>query len=347
MKRYCIFILLGVACFLGSCLPERSGTIASLETPAKAVRAGLALSSHGLGDQSFNDMLYNGLIQAYTRFDIDAVLRIPPDDDEKTLEALFEDMIQKDKCNVILAGEGFLMGPIIYALARKYPDIVFILFDYDEGYHLPNLATAEFAQNEGSFAAGFLAARFSKTKRIGFLGGVDVASVRDFEAGFRQGVQYGDPVCTIITRHISLLPDFSGFSDPKRGYEMAMEMYAEDMDIIYAAAGASGNGIIRAAQESGHYVIGVDSDQDHMAPGYVLTSMLKRLDVALVRLLEYRIAGGLRGESYRFDYRNGGISLTGMEYTKSLFPAALLDELGRVEEMIKNERIAVINTWGK
>jgi len=347
MKRYCIFVLLGAVCFLGSCLPERSGAMPGSNTPAKAIRAGLALSSHGLGDQSFNDMLYNGLIQAYTRFDIDAVLRIAPDDDEKTLVPFFEDMIHKDKCNVILAGEGFLMGPTVYAFAPRYPDIVFILFDYDEGYHLPNLVTAEFAQNEGSFALGFLAARFSQTRQIGFLGGVDVASVKDFEAGFRQGVQYGDPSCALITRYISLLPDFTGFSDPKRGYEMAMEMYAEGVDIIYAVAGASGNGIIRASQESGHYVIGVDSDQDYMAPGHVLTSMLKRLDVALVRLLESRIAGTLHGGSYRFDYQNGGIGHTRMEYTRSLFPAALLDELDKVEEMIKSGRITVINTWKK
>lgn len=347
MKRYCIFVVLGAVCFVGSCLPERSGVVTGTDAPVKAVRAGLALSSHGLGDQSFNDMLYNGLIEAYTQFDIDAVLRIPQDDEVKTLELFFEDMIHKDKCNVILAGEGFLMGPTVYAFAHKYPDIVFILFDYDEGYHLPNLVTAEFAQNEGSFAMGFLASRFSKTKQIGFLGGVDVASVKDFEAGFRQGVQYGDPACALVTRYISILPDFTGFSDPKRGYEMAMEMYAGGVDIIYAVAGASGNGIIRAAQESGHYAIGVDSDQDHMAPGYVLTSMLKRLDVALVRLLESRIAGTLRGGSYRFDYRNGGIGHTSMEYTKQLFPAALLDELGKVEEMIKSGRITVINTWKK
>jgi basic membrane protein A len=126
---------------------------------------------------------------------------------------------------------------------------------------------------------------------------------------------------------------------------MAKQMYAEGVDIIYAVAGATGNGIIQAARESDRYVIGVDSDQDHMAPGHVLTSMQKRLDIALVRLLEYRINGSLRGGIHRFDYRNGGISLTDMEYTKDLFPAGLLSDLGRVEQMVKDGRIAVINTW--
>jgi basic membrane protein A len=336
---------LGALCFLVSCLPERTGSAGSgMEASHKAVRVGLALTHSGLGDQSFNDMLYNGFIEAYRRFDIGATLRIAEREGERYLRAVFEDLIRTYKCNIIIAAEGHQTGPIVYDFARRYPDVIFMLFEYDEEGPLPNLITISFAQNEGSFVAGFLAARHSQSKKVAFLGGVNVAAVRDFEAGFAQGIRYGDPSCALIVRYVSYVPDFSGFNDPRRGNELAKELYDEGVDIIFSVAGATGGGIIQAAQESGRYVIGVDSDQDHMAPGHVLTSMMKRLDVAVLRLLEERVTGELQTGDRRFDYKNGGVGLSRMEYTRDKFSAAFMETLRGVEEMVKDGRISVINT---
>jgi basic membrane protein A len=232
---------------------------------------------------------------------------------------------------------------LVYELAKKYTDVDFIVFEYKNG-EMPNVVNAEFAQNEGSYAAGFLAARFSASKKIAFIGGVNIAVIKDFESGFRQGMLRGDPSCTLISEYVSQLPDYSGFYDPKKGYEMARRLYEDGVDIIYAVAGGTGNGIIQAARTAGKYVIGVDSNQDHMAPGQVLTSMMKRLDVAVLRLIELRINGKLEGGVYRFDYRNGGVSLTEMEYTLKMFPAALIRELHEIEKQIADGVIAVINT---
>jgi len=344
------FFFMGALCLSGiSCLPERTAASGSGDAaPPKAVRVGLALSHYGLGDQSFNDMLYNGLIEAYRRFDIDIFLRIPEDDSEETFAAFFDDMLHKDGCNVVIAGEGFQMGPTVARLARGYPEVIFIAFEYEyNGDALPNLITVEFAQNEGSFVAGYLAARFSQSGRVGFLGGVDIPVIKDFESGFRQGLRYGDPACILLTSFISHLPDFTGFSDPARGNLLAKNLFERGADIVYSVAGASGTGIIQAARENGRYAIGVDSDQDYHAPGQVLTSMMKRLDIAILRLIEYRVIGTLRGGSYRFDYKNGGVSLTPMEYTKEKISASLIEDVRRVEEMIKDGQIAVVNTLRK
>ena len=328
---------------LAACLPDHDKeqqASARIAREDKPVRVGLVLGHFGLGDQSFNDMQYNGLIAAYRKFDIKAVFRVLKDESEAGMLPVFEELIHRERCNVVIAGESFLMAPLVVKLAKKYPDVMFIMMDYRQATE-PNIVSVEFAQNEGSYAAGFLAARVSDGRRIGFIGGVDLPVIKDFEIGFREGIAAGNALSLLETEFLTRLPDFTGFSDPKKGYAAAKKMYASGVDVIYAVAGASGNGIIHAAQEAGKYVIGVDSNQDHMAPGHVLTSMMKRLDVAVLRMIEARIAGTLKGGVYRSDYTDGGISLTEMEYSKEKIPAAVLRELRELEKKIADRRIAV------
>lgn len=331
---------------LTACLPDHA---ADRKRPPfypsdKPVRVGLVLSYFGLGDQSFNDMQYNGLIEAFRRFDIHAVFRVPRSNNDAETRPVFEELINREQCNVIIAGEGFQMGPLTYRLAKEHPDVYFIIFEYKEGPVVRNVVNIEFAQNEGSYAVGFLAARFSASKKIALIGGVDIPVIKDFEAGFLQGIQRGDSSCRLVTEYVSRLPDLSGFSSPQKGYTLAKRLYSEGVDVIYAVAGASGNGVIQAARETGKYVIGVDSNQDHMAPGQVLTSMMKRLDVAILRLIELRIQGRLQGGVHRFDYRDGGISLTEMEYTSKMIPSDVIQALRTIEKQIAAGVISVINT---
>ena len=336
-------LLLSVLLTLAACLPdhEQERKLSARDRDEdKPVRVGLVLGRYGLGDQSFNDMQYNGLIAAYRRFSIKAVFRVVKDETEAGMQPVFEELIHRERCNVVIAGEAYLMSGLVIKLAKKYPDVMFVMMDYRLD-SVPNVVSVEFAQNEGSYAAGFLAARVSGKTRIGFLGGVDLPVIKDFATGFREGVAAGNPAATVIEEYLTRLPDFSGFSDPKKGHAAALKMYADGIDVVYAVAGASGNGVIHAASETGKYVIGVDSNQDHMAPGRVLTSMMKRLDVAVLRLIEARIAGTLKGGVYRSDYRDGGISLTEMEYSRDRIPADLIRELRELEKKIADRRIAV------
>lgn len=310
-----------------------------------SVRVGLALSHLGLGDQSFNDMQYNGLIEAFRKFNIKASFRVPESETDKELTAMFEDLIENEQCNLIIAGEGFKMAGTVNRLARKYPKVMFILMEA-KGARLPNIVSTEFAQNEGSFIVGVLAARMTRTGRVAFLGGVDIPVVRDFLSGFRQGIRHTGRKVQLVSRFVTKSPDFSGFNVPDKGKKIADRMYnQQNVDIIYAVAGATGNGVIQSARENKKYVIGVDSNQDYMAPGYVLTSMMKRLDRVVLQLIRMYINKKLQGgRVYRFDYHNDGIGLTGMQYTKDKIPAKVRRELQRVEQQIANGRIKVVNT---
>lgn len=312
------------------------------------VRVGLALSHLGLGDQSFNDMQYNGLIEAFRRFRIKASFRVPEHETDKELTAMFLDLIDNEKCNLVIAGEGFKMAGTVNRLARKYTNVMFILMEAS-GDPLPNIVSTEFAQNEGSFIVGVLASRMTRTGRVGFLGGVDIPVLRDFLSGFRAGIRHTGRNVQLVTEFVTKSPDFSGFNVPERGKKIADRMFREQkVDIIYAVAGATGNGVIQSARENKKFVIGVDSNQDYMAPGFVLTSMMKRLDQVVLQLIQMYIKKNLQGgRVYRFDYHNNGIGLTDMQYTRKIIPPAVLRELKRVEQQIADGTIKVANTLRK
>jgi basic membrane protein A len=295
------------------------------------VRVGLVLSHFGLGDQSYNDMQYNGLIEAYIKYDINASFRVPKSDSPADIKIAFDELINGEQCNLIIAGEAWVMKDLVLEYANKIQNVDFKVLDYHFADR-PNIITALFAQEQGSYAAGYLAARFSRSGRIGFIGGVDVPIVKEFETGFDKGARRGRADALIHKTYISRLPDFSGFVSPKKGYDQAINMYEAGVDIIFAVAGTTGNGVIQAARERGRYVIGVDSNQDHLAPGTVLTSMMKRLDRAIISLVGLKIQGRLRGGIHNFTYANGGISLTEMEFTRKMIPGEILTGLRSVEQ---------------
>lgn len=325
--------VLGVAC-----LPDtRSPAAIAPPVAAKkhALRVGLILSHFGLGDQSFNDMQYNGLIEAYRNSEIDAAFRVPASAAPEHVAPVFEDLVVTNRFNMIFVGEAFLMGDVALRCARRHPDVIFVLFDHAR-VDLTNVVSVEFAQDEGSHVAGFLASRVTKSRCIGFIGGVDVPVVQVFERYFRRGLDSGAAGCALATAYVSRLPDYSGFVNPKRGYELARDMYASGVDIIFSVAGTTGNGVIQAARDAGKFVIGVDSNQDHLAPGTVLTSMMKRLDRAVTRLIDLRLAGKLSGGAYRFAYGNGGVGLTEMEFTKDLVAPETLVAVRRLERDLSN-----------
>jgi basic membrane protein A len=145
--------------------------------------------------------------------------------------------------------------------------------------------------------------------------------------------------------YCTLLPDFSGFNSPEKGYEIANRMYSGGADILFNASGASGPGIIQAALEHQKYVIGTDANQDYLAPGFVLTSLMKRLDVSMIDICEKFIHGEFQGNTtYEHGLENGGISLTPMEFTKEKIPPEVLEDLQRITEQIISGEIVVTNT---
>jgi len=324
-------MLAAVLLCLLSCGQEAGPPVPETGTGKRPV-IGLVLSPNGLGDMSYNDMQYNGLIEAYRRHDIEVRFRVPQIDTPAAITALCTDLIRTEGCTLLMAGEGVRMTPIFEKLALQHPRVMFALLGY-QGKPIPNLVSSRFAQYEGSFVTGVLAARMAGQGGIAFIGGVNIPAIAEFSGGFVDGVRHARPGTAVTVRHISLYPDFSGFDNPQAGYSLARELYASGVNVIYGAAGASGNGIIQAAKESGKYVIGVDSNQDHMAPGNVLTSMMKRLDIAVVTIVERFLQGRLEGGAALIDfgYQNGGVSTTDMAFVREKVSAPVLSEIRAIE----------------
>ena len=212
-----------------------------------------------------------------------------------------------------------------------------------------NVASSTFAQNEGSFLAGAAAALFTtKTdvtgindkKIIGWVGGMDIPVLSDFFVGYEQGAKYIDP-------SIQILKSYAGsFNDPLKGKELTVAQYSQGADIVMNVASGTGNGILEAAKEEGKFAIGVDLNQDDVYPGSILTSMLKRVDVATFMAIESAVKGTFKGNVTNYlDISNGGVSLTDMSTMKTAlgdkFPADLLTKIQELEVKVKSGEIKV------
>lgn len=212
---------------------------------------------------------------------------------------------------------GFIYAAALGAVAKQYPKTQFAIVD-DSSLSAgnPNVTSLVFADHEGSYLVGAIAAQASRATAVGFIGGVDVAFIRRFHAGYAAGVAAINPDIRIIVKYLTSPPDFAGFADPAKGRGAAEAMYQAGADIIYHAAGGSGVGVFEAAKAAGGFAIGVDSDQYLTAPletkACILTSMLKRVDAAAqsyVRAIALKLS---LPRTIRYDLANEGVG-----YSKS------------------------------
>lgn len=298
---------------------------------------GFLLGAGGLGDQSFNDMTYAGLQRARADFGIRIITEEPEANPESQARAM-QSLLQQQAQLIVVSGWEFT--ELVKQTARKHKDIRFLVND-EAVQGFPNVASTIYAQNEGSFLVGALAGWMTETGKVGFIGGMQHETINSFLRGYKQGVQYARPGTHIQVRFVAPANDFSGFENPAKGNRLARQMYAADVDIIYAVAGLTGNGIIDAARRQKKYVIGVDADQDHMAPGYVLTSMMKRMDNATYIEVEKYAKGSFENGVRLYDIKASGISLSPMRFTRKKIPAEVHRKLERVREAVKNREIVV------
>jgi basic membrane protein A len=223
----------------------------------------------GLNDKSFNQASWEGLqrLQKDKGARVKAVESSRQEDYGPNLQTLVDGGYN------IIWGIGFLMGDAVTAAAQQYPNQKFGIIDAESKGK--NVVSVLFKEQEGSFLMGVIAAKTTKSKKIGFIGGMDIPVIKRFEAGFKAGVQSVDPSVQILTA-------YSGtFSDPGKGKDTALSMINQGADIVYHAAGSTGEGVIEAAKGKGIYAIGVDKDQNYLAPDTVISSMVKRVDVAV------------------------------------------------------------------
>jgi basic membrane protein A len=297
-------LLLAGSMALAACASDESGSGSSGggsdASSGGDLQIGLAYDTGGRGDKSFNDSAYAGAEAAVKDLGGKVTELTPNADASNRVDLLTQ--LADDGNNPVLA-VGFAFADALAEVAPQYPDTQFAIVDQSVAdMNLDNATGLLFAANEGSFLGGVAAALKSESGHIGFVGGVETTLIQEFEAGFVAGAEAAKPGIIIDRQYISAAGDFSGFADPARGKILAQGMFQSGADIVYHAAGGSGQGVFEAAAEAGGRAIGVDSDQyetvgDPALQAVIMTSVLKRVDVAIQTFITDYSEGSVEGGS--------------------------------------------------
>lgn len=306
-------ILMGAAACGGSDEPATSATQADGASSAPAAagaKVGLAYDIGGRGDQSFNDAAATGLDKAKAELGLAETKELEAGTGET--EAAKEErlrLLASGGYNPII-GIGFAYSGPLKKVAAEFPDIKFAIVD-DADATGPNISNLLFAEHEGSFLVGAAAALQSKKNHVGFVGGVRVPLIEKFEAGFAAGAKAVKSDIKIENKYLTEPPDFGGFADPAKGKTAAEGMFDAGADVVYQAAGGSGSGVFEAAKAANGKAIGVDSDQAKTAApelqGVIMTSMLKKVDVAVFDFLKSFTSNTVKSGSTVYDLKVGGV----------------------------------------
>lgn len=233
-----------------------------------------------------------------------------------------------------VVGIGFSMASAIARVAREFPKTQFAIVD--AVVDLPNVQSFVYREHEGSFLVGMLAALASKSGKVGFVGGQDIPLVRKFLCGYEQGARYADPKVVLSSSMTGTTP--SAWTDPLRGAELAKAQLAQGADVIFAAAGTTGLGIMQATRDAGKLAIGVDSNQNHLHPGFVLTSMVKRVDLAVASAFQ-----GVTPGVTALGLKEGALDYAMDEDNAALVTPAMKARVDAAREAIVAGRIAVVD----
>ena len=303
---------------------------------SKGFTAGIVFDVGGLGDKSFNDAAHRGLMRAKDELKIEVQYYEPKEEADR------ESGLRRyaaEKFSVIV-GVGFMFTDEITVLAKDFPSLKFACVDMAvKGDPLPpNLVALKFKEEEGSFLVGALAGLLTKTNVVGFVGGMDVPLIHKFEAGFTAGVKHVNPGGQVLSGYSQ------SFKDAAKGKSLAVGMYEKRADIIYHASGQSGRGVFEAAREKDKLAIGVDSDQYEEAPGHVLTSMIKRVDLAVFETIKGVKDGKFEPGVKVFGLKEDGVGFVYDDRNKNLIPKEIYDKVMALRADIIAGRITVPST---
>lgn len=237
----------------------------------------------GKFDKSFNEGVYNG-VKKYTAETGIQVREFEPKNEAQVEQGLRR-LAKRGYSPIVTVG--FNMTSAVEKVAKDFPEINFTIID--GVIDLPNVQSVVFKEHEGSFLVGALAAMASKTDTVSFVGGMDIPLIRKFACGYEQGVKYQSPSATVFQNMTGSTG--AAFNDPTKGSELAKSQFSKGSDVVFAAAGGTGIGVYQAAKDEGKLAIGVDSNQNHIQPGTMLTSMVKRVDEAAFKTYTDSAAG--------------------------------------------------------
>ncbi|MCE2401081.1 BMP family ABC transporter substrate-binding protein [Candidatus Poribacteria bacterium] len=304
-----------------------------IETTPAAIKVGLIYDVRGRGDLSFCDAAYTGAKKATDKWDIKLTEVNPGQstDTEITLRRL-----AKLKYDLII-GVGFLFREPMNRVAVDYPNVNFALIDAEA--EPDNVASLIYKAHEGTFLAGVIAALKTDTKKVGFVGGMKIPLVEAFEIGFAAGIKATNPEIELLVNYVGVTPQ--AFDDPAKGKELALAQYNKGVDIIIAAAGASGLGALEAAKQTNKYIIWVDSNGNGLIPGQVLTSIIKGVELSVYQMIENVVSGTFTGGLKNYGLKEGGIEYIVDEDNKTLLSEDILKKVEEFKAKIIAEEIVV------
>lgn len=321
---------LGIKPLLAALAIAVSAGIPALAAPKVA----MITSESGLGDKSFNDMMAQGMEKAKADFGADYVVIQPRAVSE------FQSAIARAAAQGfdVIIGSSFDMIEPMKAVAKAFPDQKFGLVDVGPDSVAPNVASTVTKDWEGSFLVGYIAAKTTKTGTIGFVGGKDIPIIHRFFIGYYYGAKMANP-------NVKVLESYTGsFQDPAGGKEYTLALVNQGSDINFAVAGATSAGVIDAAKESKTFAIGVDSNQNYMAPGSVLTSMVKRVDTQAYDMIKAVNAGSFKGGEVKYyGLAEDGVAAAMDQYNKGLIADPVLAEVDGLKAKLLSGEIVVPN----
>jgi basic membrane protein A len=304
--------------------------------------AALIIAQGGLGDQSYNDLANKGFQECLATQGLEGA---PVESADVVGEA--EQMLTRASqgdFGLVIDLE-YSHGEILPKVAASNPGVDYAILNLEAAGD--NVASVLFQEQEGSYLAGALSAlmtsapdnpKVNPEKVIGVIGGTKSAGIDKFLAGFMQGAKDTDPEVEVLVAYSD------DFGDPAKGKQLAEAMFDKGADIVYAVAGGTGAGVIEAAKQANHYAVGVDTDQDGLAPGNVLTSMIKRADVAVCTLLEgYKNGSFPGGQTINLGLNEDAVGLSDFTYTGEEIPEEFKAKVSELSDGIKNGSIKVVN----
>lgn len=306
----------------------------------QSANAALVIAQGGLGDEAYNDLAYKGFKKGAETAGIEGR---PIESNDIVAEG---EQLVRTAANSgygLVADLEFSHADMLSRVAPEFPDTNFAIVNAEvKG---DNVTSILFKEHEGSYLAGVLAAsqttntddnHINKEAKIGFIGGTKSTGIDKFLSGYMQGAQSVNSDIKVDVRYVD------SFGDAAKGQQIAEQMYGNGTDIIFASAGGSGAGVIQAAESTGHYVIGVDSDQDDVAPGYVLTSMIKQSDLAMDELITDFANGEVpSGKTIEYGLKEDGVGLSDMKHTRKNVSDDTMKEVEQAKKDIINGDIEV------
>jgi basic membrane protein A and related proteins len=346
-KLLLVLLTLGLILVSSSC-----ATSEARDKPGK-IKVGIVFDIGGKNDRSFNAAAWEGVKRAAKDFDI--TLRDVEPGNPTSIEPAMRAFAERNFDLII--GIGFAQSPIMQKVANDYPNIKFaivdgVILEADGKTPKSNVASLVFREHEGSYLVGMIAAAKSKTGVLGFVGGMDIPLIHKFETGYAEGAKAVNPKIQIYDNYVGVTD--GAWNNPGKGKELALSQIEKGADVIFTAAGNSGLGAFDAVEQYGKtngeankFVIGVDSNQNGVKPGFVLTSMVKRVDNAVYDAVKDVVDGKFHGGLIAFGLEKDGVAYEMDENNKALIPADIITKVEDAKRKIISGEIKVTDAMAK